>query len=452
MVIVAGSGLRVREVFLRHPLDHLFSDAGRHWDHAHEALNNRSPMVLIDPPIYQMLLSLVQKWSFGDRTLVALYSAVVSVGTPFLWYLFLREYLESRLLALTGWAIFARLPSWFSIFSYLMSETLFLPLLGACLWQTVRVSRNGSVKAFCWMVTLWTLTGLTRAIAFPLGAVAGVGVWLRHPKKLPTFAWGALIAFVLMAPFSLRNYEWMNLWPPMGSGWQASIYALSGNKNIELHLTRDGAGWEYGFGSPSLYSPQLEPFSHWQSSRTGTAVVHVDLRKGDEAWAAEARRLSKHGAALERLRLENVILLMFGESWPDGDPASNFPEAARTLRWIWAPLFLMVLVGSAIHYRVTLRRPLIPAMILTWFIFQGVFIVIVNEGRYRKPLEGLLIVQLLVWADYVLSQARAGRLGHGAAPTVEEAALTESVTGDPPAESPAAEPSEAKAGALPAET
>ena len=37
----------------------------------------------------------------------------------------------------------------------------------------------------------------------------------------------------------------------------------------------------------------------------------------------------------------------------------------------------------------------LPAMLVTWFLVQGLFPLSVNEGRYRKPFEGLLIAQLL---------------------------------------------------------
>lgn len=37
-------------------------------------------------------------------------------------------------------------------------------------------------------------------------------------------------------------------------------------------------------------------------------------------------------------------------------------------------------------------------MIVLWFVLQGLGLVVVNEGRYRKPFEGLLIAQLLLLA------------------------------------------------------
>jgi hypothetical protein len=39
---------------------------------------------------------------------------------------------------------------------------------------------------------------------------------------------------------------------------------------------------------------------------------------------------------------------------------------------------------------------LLPGLTLVWLVFQGLLLLSVNEGRYRKPLEGLLVAQSLV--------------------------------------------------------
>jgi hypothetical protein len=259
------------------------------------------------------------------------------------------------------------------------------------------------------MVALWTLTGLTRAIALPLAGVAGLAVWLYHPKKLRTAAWSALVVAAMMGPFAVRNYSYMNLWSPMGTGYLNSIYAQSGRKNIELDIARDGARWGYVFGSPSLYAPQLAPLSTWASERTGTVKVKVDLRNGAEDWEAASKRTAQHGAELERLRWENLILLMLGDSWPDNNPEYPVAVASTQMRWIWAPLFVVVLLASAISYRATRQKPLLPLLIVTWFVFQGCFLFAINEGRYRKPLEGMLVAQVLVLVEYLTSRGSVRR-------------------------------------------
>jgi hypothetical protein len=392
--VVAGLAFRVREAFVHSPLDHLFSDPLRHWEAARDPLG-ASPMVFIDPPLYQMWLSIVQKWSLGEPRLVSIYAAAISVATPCCWYLFLRVQLASRALALAGCAVFAWMPSWIGIFSYSMTETLFLPLLGLSLWQTLRAKRLSSVRSFSAMVALFTLTSLTRAVALPLGGIAGLFVWIKHPKKVRTALWSAFIVAAMLGPFALRNHAFINLWSPFGTGYLNGIYAASGKKNIELDLTRDGARWYYTYGSPSFYASQLAPLSHWAPKREGTVRIAVDLRKGPEDWEREQKRTSVHGAESLRLEWENIVLLMLGVSWPDNNAAYPVAVASMASRWIWAPLFVLVLGLCAVRYRATRKRPLVPALIVTWFVFQGLLLLAINEGRYRKPLEGLLVVQTL---------------------------------------------------------
>jgi hypothetical protein len=398
VAILTGSVQRLREAFVHNPLDELYSDPLRHWDHARQILSV-GPWAVIDPPIFQMWLSLVQKWSLEVPVLVGTYAGLLSTITPWLWYRFLRDSLSSRLLALVGWAAFAWLPSWTGIYSYFMTETLLLPLLGASLWLTVRADRKCTVPSFCAMTALWTLTGLTRGIGVPLGGMAGLWVWLRQPEKMRKAAWSSLIVLMMMAPFAIRNYEYFKLWSPIGTGWPIQIYAESGQRNIHLDLTRGTNSWGYDFGSPSMYAKQLAPLSDWDSSRVGTVSIAIDMAKGPVDWQSAYTRNAVHGWRSIRLRWENLILVMLGISWPDSNSEWLVARNAIAMRWVWAPLFLLILGWGAVRYRTTLARPLVPILIATWFVFQAVSLVSVNEGRYRKPLEGLLIAELLVLLD-----------------------------------------------------
>ncbi|RYZ83677.1 MAG: hypothetical protein EOO68_32685 [Moraxellaceae bacterium] len=42
---------------------------------------------------------------------------------------------------------------------------------------------------------------------------------------------------------------------------------------------------------------------------------------------------------------------------------------------------------------------LFPSMIIAWFFVQAVLPISVNEGRYRKPFEGLIVVYLILLAS-----------------------------------------------------
>ena len=294
-LIIVASALRIREAFVRNPMDQLFSDPGRHWEHARQTLTP-ALWAIIDPPVFQMWVSLVQKWSLGMPVLIAAYSGFMSVLMPWFWYQFLRAYLRTPTLALTGWAVYAWLPSWITIYSYFMTETLFLPLMGACLWQTIRADRRRSFSSFCGMVALWTVTSMTRGIAAPLGALACLWVWLRD-AQVRTAAASLLIIALMAVPIAVRNHHSINLWSPLGSGWPSQIYTESGKRDINLDLVGDGVSWSYGFGSPSMFAKQLAPLMKWDSKRTGTAKVFIDLRKGPEDWDTAYKANVVHGCS-----------------------------------------------------------------------------------------------------------------------------------------------------------
>ena len=421
-LILLGCALRIYNVVVHNPLDHLWSDPLRHWDHAKEPLTP-SPMALFDPPVYQNWLSIVQRITMGIPGLIAAYAATLSVATPWLWYRFLRETLASKTLALAGWAALALLPTWIGIYSYFMTETLLLPALGASLWASARARRKKTVASFVGMIALWTFCGLTRPIAIPAAAFAAAIIWITHPEKLRTATWSALLLVATLTPIAIRNHNFYGLWAPHGNGWINKIYASSGAREIKLHFVQRGAHWEYGFGSPSIDSQPLAPLSNWTSQRSGVVDVNIDFEHGTRDWEKAYQANVRHGSALWRLHIENIIFLFFGNSWPDNNPDYLMGQLANFSRWLWAPLTLILLIITFLKWRIAIRRPMIPLLIVIWLFFQGWLLVVPNEGRYRKPLEGFLVVYALVLLD-ARSRQRSDTMDNSATTTPDGVALT----------------------------
>ncbi len=405
--IGAAMAVRFHEAYVHNPMSHMWSDPARHWNFGTQTLH-AEPWLVVDPPLFQMWLSLVQKITLGLPEMVAVYAGALSSFTPWLWYRFLHESVRRRGLALLGWALLAWLPSWIGIYSYFMTETLFLALLGASLWQTMRARRQRTVGSLAGMVVLWTLAGLTRGIAAPLAAVCGLWVWLRHPKKVRSAVCAVVILAGMLVPFAYRNHDFLGLWSPLGTGWPNQIYAESGNRDVHMNVQRDESHWRYEFLSPSQVQKPLEPVSDWAPSRVGVVEFSVDLRHGNADWAAAYQATAAHGMRRLRLRWENMILVLFGQSWPDNNPEYPMHVVVQTMRWIWAPLLLAVTLCAVLYRRIVWQRPLVPMLIATWFVFQAVSLLAVNEGRYRKPLEGLLVAEILILLDLALMPGGSG--------------------------------------------
>lgn len=407
-LIILGAALRVWTIYTYNPVDHVFSDAQRHWEQGTDVLRN-DLMSNTDPIMYQLYVGALAKLSLNFPALIAFYTSILALFTPWVWYRFLRELQGSKTLALTGWAAFSLLPSWIAIYSYFMQETLFLPLLGAALWATWRARRKGTVSSFAWMIVLWIVAGLTRGIAIPLAAVSCTALWLTQGEKLRKALISSCILLFVLGPLTYRSYQAVHHFAPHGMGHLVSIYGMSGKKEIILHIKK---GWRagYGFGSPSMDAPIFEPLSDWTSRRTGQVHVHVDLDKGWEDWNREIERAKESWRQNAWwITGENLAFLMFGPSWPDNNPERLVDSINIHSRWLWAPALLAALVWIFIMRKRLRHQWLLPSLILTWFIVQGLLPITVNEGRYRKPFEGMIIAQLALLAAASRARARAGQ-------------------------------------------
>jgi len=401
VLVVAGEGVRLALPFLVNPLDHLWSDPGRWWDYATKTGIETPPLALIDPVFYQAWLSFVAKLTLDVPELVAAYTGILSAVTPWVWYRFFRELLpDDKRLALVGWAVTAWLPSWIGIYSYFMTETLLLPLLGLSLWLSWRSMRKGTSSAFLWASLVWALTGLTRGIAAPIAVAVMAFVWPRQKRRwLDAAAMTLLVGSVLV--FSgYRSYAKSGTFSPLGQPYMNEVYAKSGKAEIRVNYYSSrfpNLGYSYGFSSPSINNAILAPLSDWVTSRQGTVGVAIDLENQRRDWTAALAAVEKRVPSDIGLRLENLVLLLIGPSWPDENPAHLFERLGTWMRFVWLPILALGLF-TVLRPGVIAspgNRPLVLAL-LVWTTVQGFSLMAVNEGRYRKPGEGLMIAALLV--------------------------------------------------------
>lgn len=410
-LIILGAWLRLDYILQFNPVDHLWSDPLRHWEQGTGALR-ADPMTLTDPVLYQLYIGILGKLTLKDPLLVAFYTALLSLFTPWIWYRFLRELQSSKTIALAGWAALSLLPSWITIYGYFMQETLLLPLLGAALYATWRCKRKRTLRSFVAMALLWALAGLTRGIAIPLAAVACSWLWLVQEDKLRKALYTGLLLTLILGPLTYRAYQQLHIFAPHGNGKLVSVYTRSGQKRINIHYARGGERWHYWFASPSTGERPLAPLSDWHTARSGAANVSIDLEKGGEDWQRALKRYPMTPSRYLWLTGENLLYLFFGASWPDNNRQRLLDQLNIHGRWLWAPLTLLLLAGTACYWRRLRGERLLAGLLLAWILVQGLLPIAVNEGRYRKPAEGLLLAQ----AALLLSLRRRRTEDAGAAP------------------------------------
>ncbi|HEY6527156.1 MAG TPA: glycosyltransferase family 39 protein [Cellvibrionaceae bacterium] len=397
-IVLLAALLRIEYIIQYNPMHEIWSDPARHWEQGIDTLRF-DPMSMTDPILYQLYIGMLGKLTLKIPGLVAFYTSILAIIGPWLWYRFLRELLPSKFQALLGWALISIIPSWISIYGYFMQETLLIPLLGASLYATWRARRKQDVASFAWMIVFWSLAGLTRGVAIPMAAVAGIWVWTEQGQKVRKAVVSLLILGLILGPLTYRAYRIVHVFAPSGMALMNQVYARSGKKWIEMTYDREGAVWGYGFGSPATGSKPFAPFSDWTTQREGPVTAFVDLDEGTRDWDALFEREAMTWGKYSWILKENIIFLLQSESWPDSNTERLIGLINNITRWIWPPLLIIAIIWTALVARRMKGAWLFPSMIIAWFFVQAVLPISVNEGRYRKPFEGLIVVYLILLAS-----------------------------------------------------
>jgi hypothetical protein len=394
LMVVGGSLLRISWAVTHSPIDFVYSDPERHWFNATHPLDT-NPMAGIDPPTYEAWLGLIAHITLGNSVALAVYAALLSLVTPFVWFLFARAVLRDKTSALWFWAVVTWLPSWVGIFSYFMNETLLIPLIGFSLWLTVR---EGPDTAGRWvgLSLAWAVTCMTRIVALPIAVIA-IAFALR--KNLQRFRRAAVVVLVSICAFippAFRAYQIIRVPTPFGLPYPHHIYWESGKRDIFLHLTRpsDNTAFQYQFGAPSIFNEPLRPFSHYQIRPEGRVDVFINLDRGAADWRAASAEYSPSFRRRIQLYLENGLIFLLGDSWPDGHRDFEWENAAYHFHWMWPLIVLGAVAGSAVLMYRRRTLALIPSLTITSFVVPLLSNAGVMEARFRKPLEGIFILAL----------------------------------------------------------
>jgi hypothetical protein len=362
-----------------------------------------------DPILYQIYISALVRTTLGNRFLVGLASALLSVLMPWTYYRAARDFGLQKIPALWVWLLIAWTPSLFTVYHYIMMETLLLFVDGVALWMTALYLRKGGSKAFLASVFFWTLACLTKPTVIPLAGICLLWSWWKKSPSLREIAAGIALAAVLLLPQAVRSKMRLGFIAPFGNPWLTKIQHRSGKKTIYVYLRTPGresaylpslADGEFDmvFGSPSCYIEPLWPLSHWEIRRASgdsRVTVAVNSARGSQDW--ENAYNSLHVGWREWLAQwrENVVLFFFAPSWPETVVHEWDAWLTYVTRWMWAPVIVFVLACNARQF-VHRRFEFIPLAVTLFTLFLALQNVATAEGRYRKPVEPLLLLNL-VW-------------------------------------------------------
>jgi hypothetical protein len=381
--------LRLLYPFFDSPLAHLYSDPLRHWENGRDFLH---PGVMGggDPFLYQL-------WLFGLRSLAGTSSAAILAGCgalcaamPYGWYRALRE-LVPRAPALASAVVIGLWPAFLGPYAYFMTESLLLTLTGFGFWLTLRALRKRTLAAFALAAALWLAASFTRIVVLPIGALCLALAWGSQPHKWRALTVAFLLTLIVAIPAGLHARMALGYFSPLGNLYLNEIYHASSARDIQIDYGSKGT---FVFGSPSYYNPTFYPFSDWTTSRQGILAITVDTQRGRADWRRWLSAARAQGAGV-RLRdfAENASYMLFGQAWPDNDRTTLVGWLEVWLRWLFLPIILLTIRAAARGvYRG--REWLLPGCALLGLLLLAVQREGIMEGRYRKPIEPIVLAAL----------------------------------------------------------
>jgi Dolichyl-phosphate-mannose-protein mannosyltransferase len=398
ILIVAACFVRVVVCFQHNPMDYVFSDMSRHWQNG-LTFPRGGYTGAADPIMYQIYISCLRRISGDNRFLVALISSLLSLAMPWTYYRAARNFGMPKTAALWVWALIAATPSLFTMYHYIVMETLLLFLEGFAFWMTARYLREGGTRPYLSSVVAWTLASLTKPTVVPLAVVCVLWSWWKKCTPFRDIAVGFAVSVALLVPQAVRTKVELGFIAPFGNPWLTRIQHRSGAKTIHLDFRgpyHDNIGQEYA--SPTCFIRPMWPLSSWAIRRGFTSTVttvSADYKHGSHDWSDAFKALNVTREEWLAQWRENILVTLFAPSWPETTSHQWDSRLEFYSRWIWTPLICFVLIGNLLvlargHFELI---PIAVSLTTLAIVLQNV---ITAEGRYRKPIEPLLLLNL-VW-------------------------------------------------------
>jgi hypothetical protein len=391
------------------PMDFLITDPGRHFQSG-KSLFSYNTLSGIDAKFYHLYLYIINIVTQGNHIAIAISAGILCAGMQWVWYKATREFLPKKS-SLIFAIIIGLSPSLLFIFGLFMSETLLLVLLGLGIWMALRAYRKKTLLSFTVAVLILLLATQTRVFVLPLAIFCVVGLVFLLDKKIKRIFIALTITSMVCAPAIFYGYKTLNVFAPFGYPMVNIIYRKSNMTGIKISIL-DKQEY-FNFGSPSFFNTQpFEPFMHYKTARKyGQLVRSVDTRNGSDDWWKIYDSLPYSSENFIMDLKDNFVFYFFGPSWPDDNyrvnlyvPWQAYVTAHKYWRFIWAPMLLIIILYSPL---LTISHK---ERFILFITFGLTFLAIMQqsaimEGRYRKPMEPLYILSLIIVLRHFFTHA-----------------------------------------------
>ncbi len=350
------------------------------------------PVPTVDrPPLWPATIAAIYGIFGPNEYFVRIFLCFVGAGSCVLIYLCAREIFNEAIGILAG-IIAAIYPQLYLYDGWLDAESLYIFLLLAFAYSLLRLQRTGKWSWVIWSGVLLGLLSLERPNGVVVLGLFVVWMLLLLWKMLETrrlkvrrMLLALLIAIVLIAPWTLRNYLLTRTFIPVTTG-EGTI--LIGSYNDAILQSSNPGGWV----NPNVADPALGHqyhFADWQGP-TVQVARETAFRHFAEHWVLQ------HTNALPAI-LKAHFLDMWGPVPTDTDhPLNRFPNERATQLVLFLArydLFFIYALAAA-GFLLTLRNRWRELLFFYLLVLATVAQCLVTYGtpRFRAPIEPVLVI------------------------------------------------------------
>ncbi|HZS76935.1 MAG TPA: glycosyltransferase family 39 protein [Ktedonobacteraceae bacterium] len=347
-------------------------------------------------PLWPFMLSGLSIF-FGSNDFVArMLLSLLDSGTCVLVYLFAQDLFGRRIGLLAG--LFAAIyPEMFIYTGWLYTETLYTFFLFALCYTLLRLMRKEGGAWSLWLISgiLLGLLSLTRPngiIVIALVVVwAIIMIWLKLLRRRVTLmgiVLTSLLACILIAPWTIRNYQVSHSFIPVATG--DGTVLLGAYNSMSLTRSAYPNGFPGTWINPLVAVPKVAYTFPLIDCKPPCEVAREDTFKN-----AAYQWISSHLDYMPRLLLFHFLNLWVPDTHEADLPVDRFPGQTSSKIVLFMmktfPILLFVLAAIGLVAQIKRWRELL-------FIYFMILLTIAQalyfygSPRFRAPIEPMLIV------------------------------------------------------------
>lgn len=364
-------------------------------------------------PLWPFILAAFSIFFGPNNLMPRLFLSVLDAGTCLIVYLFARDLFGRRFGTFAG-IVAAIYPGLFIYTGWLYTETLFTFFLFALCYALYRIQRGQGQQKW-----LWPLCGLllgSLSLVRPNGVLvialflvwAAILIWIKIMPRAATIRGAllaALIALVIVAPWTVRNYLVSHAFIPVATG---DGTVLLGAYNNQVLDPNNGHGEFLGTWINPLISRPGVAYAFPLINCPATCEV-----AREHAFSSAAQQWMLQNLGRMPLLLTLHFVNMFQPAALEADlPMYRFPNATLSgfvlgmMDYVPIPIFLLAAFGLVATFFRWRELFFLYFMIAMTF---GLGIYFYGIARFRAPIEPMLILLATGALWWIVTQWRGSR-------------------------------------------